>query len=422
MWRGAEHPGRQVDADDVVARALDVAGEIPGPAGQVEDASAVREPERSDGTRPPATIEAQRDDPVHPLVVGRDAVEHRLDGAALRFTLRQAAVRVEHRGRHRVLVSSQLGSAAAAASSRSSPTDSRCSARHLEQHAPEVRGDERGHRGQQRPERLDEPARPLLVAEWRVEQRLAHVRVEHRDGLLGDRSGHVVLASSQREEVGERQPGFEEPQPGAHGVGVARGVPVGVSPSPCTWGTSRPSRDDASSSASGTPARAASSESVTELVTGRVGDGRGETGIGRVELAVEEAADQVEREPPRLEVADAGEALEVRGPVPGDAPLPAGRREETPLLVEADRVDRDALGAGEILDAQLGSLAWLLACIPGALVGHAPILGVITPTITGGAPGPYASSFQTGGRFSAKAVEPSMASPDADHLAGQLER
>ncbi len=150
-----------------------------------------------------------------------------------------------------------------------------------------------------------------------------------------------------------------------------------------------------------------------ELVAGRVGDGRGEACIGRVELAVEEAADQVEREPPCLEVADPGEPVEVRGPVPRDASLPAGRREQTPLLVEADRVDRDALGAGEILDAQLGLLAWRRLDSRGALLGHAPILGVITPTITGGARWSYPSSFQTGGRFSAKAVEPSMASPDA---------
>ena len=41
------------------------------------------------------------------------------------------------------------------------------------------------------------------------------------------------------------------------------------------------------------------------------------------------------------------------GAVPGDAALPAGRREQLALLVEADGVDGDLGAAGELLDPDL---------------------------------------------------------------------
>ena len=45
--------------------------------------------------------------------------------------------------------------------------------------------------------------------------------------------------------------------------------------------------------------------------------------------------------------------LDVLGAVPGDAALPAGRREQLALLVEADGVDRDLGAAGELLDSDV---------------------------------------------------------------------
>ena len=54
------------------------------------------------------------------------------------------------------------------------------------------------------------------------------------------------------------------------------------------------------------------------------------------------------------------EPLDVVGAVPGDAALPAGRREQLALLVEADGVDGDLGAAGQLLDPDLaGRRRWV---------------------------------------------------------------
>ena len=63
------------------------------------------------------------------------------------------------------------------------------------------------------------------------------------------------------------------------------------------------------------------------------------------------------------------------GAVPGDAPVASGRREQPTLLVEADGVDRDVGGPGQVLDPEVSR---------GLADGHAAIVGAITPTIPPG--------------------------------------
>ncbi len=72
--------------------------------------------------------------------------------------------------------------------------------------------------------------------------------------------------------------------------------------------------------------------------------------VERIDLAVEDAPDQREREAARAEVTDTNEAFQVLRPVEGDAPLAGRRGEEPALLVEADRVDGDLGPAGKVLD------------------------------------------------------------------------
>ena len=92
--------------------------------------------------------------------------------------------------------------------------------------------------------------------------------------------------------------------------------------------------------------------------------------VGGVELTAHEPPDEREGQAPAAEVADAGEAVEVLGPVEAEAPLPAGRREQPALLVEADRVDRHVGLLRQLLDPPLR--------------GHAAILGAITPKVPSG--------------------------------------
>ena len=77
--------------------------------------------------------------------------------------------------------------------------------RDREQHAPEVVLDERGDRGQQRAERVDEPLGLLVVGQVGRAQRCAHVAVEQRDRLLGDVVRRCVVLAGEREQIGERE-------------------------------------------------------------------------------------------------------------------------------------------------------------------------------------------------------------------------
>ena len=97
----------------------------------------------------------------------------------------------------------------------------------------------------------------------------------------------------------------------------------------------------------------------------RAGHRGGERDVGGVELTGEQPADHRQREALALEVLDALQPLDVVGAVPGDAPRPAGRREQLALLVEADGVDRDVGAPGQLLDPDLADgvgSAWRRSC------------------------------------------------------------
>ena len=87
--RGVEHAGRDVDADRCVARVGGVAGQVARAAREIEHACSRPEREGLDGAGAPGAIAAEGDDPVDPVVVGRDAVEHLLDRAPLLRDLRE---------------------------------------------------------------------------------------------------------------------------------------------------------------------------------------------------------------------------------------------------------------------------------------------------------------------------------------------
>src|SRR5205807_9048634 len=130
-------------------------------------------------------------------------------------------------------------------------------------------------------------------------------------------------------------------------------------------------------------------------------DRGGEGDVGRVELAVEHAADQREREAPPAQLPDALQPLEVLGAVPRDPSLADRRSEQSALLIEANRVDRGLGPPGEVLDAET--------------VGRheSDSRSVCSQNrYRGGGRGSGAYVLrQTGRRFSANAVAPSTASP-----------
>ena len=108
---------------------------------------------------PPATVEPERDDAVHPLVPRREAVEHRFDRA-------RASPRPPGASRARRGPASRVGVPAGLAAGRGelAGVADRLEVllRHLEQHVAEVVRDERGDRGQQgaeRGRRADRPSR-----------------------------------------------------------------------------------------------------------------------------------------------------------------------------------------------------------------------------------------------------------------------
>ena len=133
--------------------------------------------------------------------------------------------------------------------------------------------------------------------------RVPHVRVEHLDRVGGDGAGRVVVPARQREEIGEREAGFEEPQPGAQHVGVGLGVArraVALL------------RDDQTLACDRVEQRRGHADARRELVEReqlgvaglRAGDRGGERHVGGVELAGDEAADHRQREALALELLD----------------------------------------------------------------------------------------------------------------------
>src|SRR5262249_28581082 len=109
----------------VAAARREVAAQVAGPAGEVEHPGAGWDAEGVDRPLAPPPVEAQRDDAVHAVVPGREAIEHLLDRVVLGVDLRARTVVSEHgcvsEGR------SQPGSSLGGASSLGSPTASRCS-------------------------------------------------------------------------------------------------------------------------------------------------------------------------------------------------------------------------------------------------------------------------------------------------------
>ncbi len=88
-----EHPERQVDADRPVARAGQLAAQIPGAAGQVHDQRPPSQAEAMHRPPAPALVHSKGHQPVDQVVPGGDGVEHGPDGAHLGVALRERGAR-----------------------------------------------------------------------------------------------------------------------------------------------------------------------------------------------------------------------------------------------------------------------------------------------------------------------------------------
>ena len=224
----------------VAAARREVAAEVAGAAREVEHPRPGGQRERVDRPAAPAPVEPERDHAVHAVVPRREAVEHPLDRVALGVALRQRAVAAEHR---RVHARSQPGSLARSGELAGIADGLEVLLRDLEQHAAEVVRDQRGDRGQQGAERVDQPRGLLVVGERRacwIGRRTCASNIS--TASRGDRARRVVVAARQREEVGEREARFEQSEPGAQDVGVGLGVARRVRRAAAA--TIRPSRAD----------------------------------------------------------------------------------------------------------------------------------------------------------------------------------
>ena len=112
----------------------------------------------------------------------------------------------------------------------------------------------------------------------------------------------VVVTASEREQIGEREAGLEQAQPGAQDVGVGRGV-AGAAVALL--------RDDEALACDRVEQRRRDADAGRELVEGqqlgvarlRAGHRRRERDVGGVELTGEQPADHREREALALELA-----------------------------------------------------------------------------------------------------------------------
>jgi len=232
---------------------------------------------------------------------------------------------------------------------------------HLEQDAAEVVRHEVGDRGQEGAERVDQLLGALGLVQTGMAQGLAHVLVEHLDRVARDRPSGLVVPTRERQQLREGEADLEEPESRAEHLGVALRVAGAAIP---LLGDDQSLAATASSTAAGTPTWRARSSRVRRgrrHAAPRRRRRRG--GVGGVEPAVDDAADDREREPAPLQVLDAGEPLHVLGAVPGHPAFPAGNGEQPTLLVKADGVDRHVTAAGELLDPDLVRL-------PGARAGR----------------------------------------------------
>ena len=336
--RGAgrgEHARREVDADRPVARV----GERRGRGrrcrtrGRARAAPAGSRSVRDGGT-PPADVHAERQHAVEEVVARRDAVEHRLD--RVRLLGRRAATRSRRVDRCWVTTVSGLRRFEPA---RGLGGDRRelvlladrleVLLRDLEQHAAEVVRDERGDRGQQHAERGDELVGLLVVGA--IGRRAAACARSCRTARPPARRCRGSTRGASRASAsrsGSGKPGFEQRRPGAHDADVARGV--ARLPRRARGARAVLRARSPRAARAGTLERCASSASErnSSRVLG-VGARRPRPRAARRSASsspLDDPADQREREALRLELADAGEPLEVLGPVPGDAALAGGRR------------------------------------------------------------------------------------------------
>ena len=128
---------------------------------------------------------------------------------------RRVVRRRRRRARHGHTTSRRrLASALAASSSAGSPTDSRCSWATSSSTRRKWCADERRDRRKEDSERLDETLGALVVGQVGGSERLADVRVEHRDRTFGGLARRFVVPARQRQELRHRQTCLEETQPG----------------------------------------------------------------------------------------------------------------------------------------------------------------------------------------------------------------
>ena len=288
--RGREHPGREVDADRRVARTrrgrgrgrrCRTRGRAPSRPARQPSASTVR--------RRQPLVEAERDDRGS---CGRSAARGGRTSPRPRRACRRPAASEPSCPSADALTSplgSQPGSLRAAASSRRSPTASRCSCATSSSTRRKWCATSVVTVGSS--VRNASTSRSAFSSSSRSAglDRTADVLVEHLDRVAGDRARRVVVAARQREEVGEREAGFEQAQAGAQHVGVGRGVARTRRRAAGRRAALRATT--ASSSGAGTPTR------VGELVEGeelgvaglRAGDRGGERHVGGVELTGERA-------------------------------------------------------------------------------------------------------------------------------------
>ena len=179
------------------------------------------------------------------------------------------------------------------------------------------------------------------------------MRVEHLDRVAGDRAGRVVVTAREREQVGEREAGLEQAQPGAQDVGVGLGV-AGASVALL--------RDDQPLAHDRVEQRRRHADAGGELVEGRAARRHPPARRPPRPRAGTSAASSSPASRRRITASEKPwrwsslmrcEPLDVVGAVPGDAALPPGRREQLALLVEADGVDRHLGAPGELLDPDL---------------------------------------------------------------------
>ena len=189
--------------------------------------------------------------------------------------------------------------------------------------------------------------------------------VEHLDGVVGDRPRRVVVTTGEREQVGEREPRFEQAKAGRNELGVVGGearLAVVVV------------RDEQPFLGNRLEDRPRDARTRRELVerqrlTGvRLDHRGGQRRVRGIELPVEQPPDDREREALLLELADAGEALQVLVAVEGDAPGAHGWRQRSLRFLVG--------GSLSARRRRPGGHSSTRSCWPRAL-----ILGVVAPVV-----------------------------------------